>query len=114
VHRICQQGHGAGGDADADLRHDKDRIKPDADSERGIVACWPVMMVAVSAAMSMAVSMIMPMCSRGSVLAPIRPMIVVLMIAGVMRMVMWHAVAPFDVPCHLLTSRPVFFQDINA
>jgi hypothetical protein len=106
VHRICQQGHGAGGDADADLRRDKDRIKPDADSERGIVACWPVMMVAVSAAM--------PMCSRGSVLAPIRPMIVVLMIAGVMRMVMWHAVAPFDVPCHLLTSRPVFFQDINA
>jgi hypothetical protein len=41
-------------------------------------------------------------------------MIVVAVIMPVMRVVMWHAVAPFDVPCHLLTSRPVFFQDINA
>jgi hypothetical protein len=124
MHGIGQQGHGAGGDADADLRRNQDRIKPNADCERGIVARWPVMMVAVSAAMPMAVPLIVPACGAGRVLAPIRHMILVIvtlvvmvlliMIVAVMRVIMWHAVAPFDVPCHHLTSRPMFFQDINA
>jgi hypothetical protein len=111
VHCVGQKGHRADNKADADLRGDQDGIQCDADRECGIMACRRVMMVTMAAVMTMTrLSLTPPSC----LVAVLARLIAVIMIVAVMQVIMRHAVALFDVPWHLLTSRPAFLQDIKA